>query len=49
MVFQGPGGNDGGAILDQCGSFGVSGHSPPNFLAFNTGSALSNGGVPRGP
>lgn len=49
VVFSGPGGNDGGAILDQCGNFGVTGYSPPNFLAFNVNSALSNGGVPRGP
>jgi len=49
VVFSGPGGNDGGAILDQCGNFGVSGYSPPNFLAFNINSSLSNGGIPRGP
>jgi hypothetical protein len=49
VVFSGPGGNDGGAILDECGSFGVSGYSPPNFLAFNTGAVLSNGGIPHGP
>ena len=49
VVFSGPGGNDGGAILDQCGNFGVSGYSPPNFLAFNVNSGLSNGGIPRGP
>ena len=49
VVFSGPGGNDGGAILDECGNFGVSGYSAPNFLAFNTGANLSNGGIPRGP
>ena len=49
VVFSGPGGNDGGAILDECGNFGVSGYSPPNFLAFNVNSGLSNGGIPRGP
>jgi hypothetical protein len=27
----------------------VSGHSSPNFLAFNTGATLSDGGKPRGP
>ena len=48
-VFSGPGGLDGGAILDQCGNFGVSGYSPPNFLAFNLGATLSNGGIPQGP
>jgi hypothetical protein len=49
VVFSGPGGNDGGAILDECGNFGVTGHSPPNFLAFNTDANLSSGGIPRGP
>ena len=49
VVFSGPGGNDGGAILDQCGGFTVTGFSPPNFLAFNVGSSLLNGGIPRGP
>lgn len=48
-MFAGPGGLDGGAVVDQCGSFGVGGYSPPNFLAFNTGAGLNGGGVPRGP
>jgi hypothetical protein len=47
--FSGPGANDGGAVLDQCGAFGVSGHSPPNFLAFNANSSLSDGGTPTDP
>ena len=49
VIFAGPGGNDGGAILNECGNFSVSGQSSPNFLAFNTGSSLSDGGIPRGP
>ncbi|GAB4422141.1 MAG: hypothetical protein Fur0044_20000 [Anaerolineae bacterium] len=49
VTFSGPSSNDGGAILDQCGGFGVSGHSAPNFLAFNASATLSNGGVPRNP
>jgi hypothetical protein len=49
VVFTGPGGNDGGAILDECGNFTATGYSPPNFLAFNVNSSLSNGGIPRGP
>ncbi len=49
VLFMGPAANDGGGVLDQCGNFGVSGHSPPNFLAFNAGSAFSNGGIPRPP
>jgi subtilisin family serine protease len=49
VTFAGPGGNDGGAIIDECGGFGVSGHSSPNFLAFNTVATLQDGGIPRGP
>jgi hypothetical protein len=49
ITFSGPGGNDGGAILDECSNFGVSGHSSPNFLGFNNGASLSDGGVPQGP
>ncbi|HEY6866638.1 MAG TPA: hypothetical protein VI792_05230, partial [Candidatus Eisenbacteria bacterium] len=47
--FSGPGALDGGAILDQCGNFGVNGYSPPNFVAFNAGATMANGGVPIGP
>jgi len=47
--FQGPGGNDGGAILNQCGNFGVSAASGVNFLAFNRNALLSDGGVPKDP
>jgi hypothetical protein len=46
--FSGPGLKDGGAVLNECGNFGVSGHSSPNFLAFNCHAQLSGGGVPRG-
>jgi hypothetical protein len=49
VIFEGPGGNDGGAILDECSNFGVSGHSSPNFLAFNSGLTMSDGGIPKGP
>ena len=49
VVFEGPGGNDGGAILDECSNFGVTGLSSPNFLAFNPGWTMSDGGVPRTP
>lgn len=52
VTFEGPGGNDGGAILNECGSFGVSGHSSPNFLAFNTTGLpvqMTDGGYPIGP
>lgn len=49
VTFNGPAVNDGGAILDQSGNFGVNGYSAPNFLAFNTASSLNDGGVPRPP
>lgn len=49
ITFFGPGPDDGGAILDESSSFGVTGYSPPNFLAFNTGSVMQNGGIPQGP
>ncbi|MEW5702761.1 MAG: T9SS type A sorting domain-containing protein [Candidatus Zixiibacteriota bacterium] len=47
--FMGPGGKDGGAVLDDCGNFHVNGYSQPNFLAFNCNAFLSDSGVPRGP
>lgn len=44
VIFSGPAADHGGEILDQCGNFGVSGHSMPNFLAFNTSAGPENGG-----
>jgi hypothetical protein len=49
VTFNGPTTNDGLAVLNECGNFGVSGHSAPNFLAWNTTANLSNGGIPTGP
>ncbi len=49
VLFMGPAPLDGGGILDQCSNFGVSGYSPPNFLAFNQNSNFSDGGIPRPP
>lgn len=49
VVFSGPGALNGGAILNQCGGFGVSGYSPPNFVAFNSFAMMSDGGIPNGP
>ena len=49
VQFSEPGSLDGGAILNECGGFGVTGHSPPNVLAFDNGAQLSDGGIPRGP
>lgn len=47
--FSGPAQGSGGFILNECGNFSVTGHSVPNFLAFNTGAGLANGGIPAGP
>jgi hypothetical protein len=49
VSFSGPGSADGLALLDECGNFGVSGHSSPNFLAANCNSVMLNGGTPWGP
>ena len=51
VTFEGPGGNNGGAILNQAGGFGIQARSGSNFLAFNTNSnaALNDGGFPIPP
>ncbi len=38
-----------GASVDDGGGWTFTGNSPDNFLAFNTGSMLSGGGVAQGP
>lgn len=45
MVFTG--GKPG--LLNECSNFGVTGFSPPNFLAFNCTSVNRGGTVPRLP
>jgi hypothetical protein len=47
--FSGPGPLDGGAVLDQCGGFGLQAHSGIAFLAFNAGASMMNGGSASGP
>jgi hypothetical protein len=49
VVFQGPGGLDGGAVVNTNGGWPLTGYSGSNFLAFNTNATLNGGGVPRGP
>ncbi|MDP8206247.1 MAG: carboxypeptidase regulatory-like domain-containing protein, partial [Candidatus Electryonea clarkiae] len=49
ITFEGPDDDDGGGVLNQAGGFRVTGHSEPNFLAFNTNSGFSDDGIPRGP
>lgn len=46
---DGPEGRDGGAILNQTGNFGVDAHSGTDFFAFNRGSQMMDGGIPRDP
>lgn len=41
--FSGPSGNNGGAILNQDGNFGVDARSGENFLAFNREIQLGDG------
>ena len=40
---------NGGAILNECGNFGINPLTPPNFLAYNNTSGYPSGGVPRTP
>ena len=53
VSFAGPGGNNGGAVINESGEFGVSALSGTNFLAFNplapSYGDLENGGMPEGP
>jgi hypothetical protein len=44
-VFFGARGSNGGAILNECGNFGVEAYSPPNYLAFNAGVEYPSGGM----
>jgi hypothetical protein len=39
---------NGGAIVNECGNWGIEAHSPPNFLAFNTSAGFTTG-VPKTP
>jgi hypothetical protein len=49
VTFTGPGGSDGGAVLNESSLFSVTGYSGRNVLAFNTAGRTSSGGIPRGP
>jgi hypothetical protein len=46
FTIEGPNEKSGGAVLNECSGFDVTGYSPPNFLAFDCGAVLSTGGVP---
>ncbi|QZY29518.1 hypothetical protein [Nocardioides coralli] len=47
--FRGPAARDGGAVLDECGSFGVDARTGDRFLAFNDEARTANDGRPVGP
>ncbi len=51
VLFAGPGPGlaNGGGVLNECGNFGVTGFSAPNFLAFNSGAPFADGGLPEPP
>lgn len=40
---------NGGGLFDECSNFGVSGHSPPNFLGFNPDAVFADGGIEKLP
>jgi Bacterial Ig domain len=42
VTFSGPAADHGAEIVDQCGGFGVSGFSAPNFLALNAALTSEN-------
>jgi len=46
FTIKGPDANSGGAVLNECSSFEVTGHSSLNFLAFNCALQFSTGGIP---
>jgi len=51
FILKGPAGKNpnitnGGAILNECAGFNVTGHSSPNFLAFSCQDIMSNDGTP---
>lgn len=47
--FRGNDALNGGGILNECGNFGVTGYSAPNFLAFNPAAHYGDGGIPATP
>lgn len=49
VYFSGRVANNGGAVLDACSGFSVSGYSAPNFLAFNSSATYPGGGVATTP
>lgn len=49
VSFTGVGIYDGGAILNACSNFSVSGFSGSNFLAFNNTAGYPTGGIPQTP
>jgi hypothetical protein len=48
-AFYSPIPSAGGAVIGQCGNFGINARSGTDFLAFNNESTLINGKSPAGP
>ena len=48
-AFYSPIPSAGGAVIGQCGNFGINARSGTDFLAFNNESTLINGKAPAGP
>ena len=46
IAFAGPSGLNGGAIVNECGNFFLTGYSPPNVLGFNCSALLGDDGIP---
>ena len=49
IQFKGPSSIDGGAVLDECGTWSITGFTGPNILGFNCLATMANGGRPVGP
>lgn len=49
VTFSGPSATDGPARAHECGDWGVTGHSSPNFMVTNVNGNYSGGGRPLGP
>jgi hypothetical protein len=46
FTINGKNAKSGGAVLHECANLGVTGHSPPHFLAFDCGATLATGSTP---
>lgn len=47
--FRGNAPLNGGGIVNECGNWGVSGYTPPNFLGLNLNGVYGDGGIATWP